>query len=352
MISGVLGLVVASTLMTIDPWIPLLLTLGSTPLTALLVSFMPETLLAEEVSLDGRASAADDETGPLQGADVSSAETPALGRAAKGHAAHLLRSMLAALRLPLRQPSLLLLLSNYLIQAQFGVGDTSILVQYLSMRFQYTLARAALLLAACGSASVLMLVVLPAASRALAARSQAPTTQSPTAGSGPGEARGGEDEAVPAQSDSRSLSPFNRDRVLACASIAVAAVSSVLMGTGDLRLVVGGMLFGALGDGWGALVRSMATAFVPAEYNSRLAGLINMTDTVGGIIAGPSMALFFEMGLRRRGVWFGLPYFWLAFLAVWAFVALCFVRDPTAKKALDEEGSTEESQGLVDATVI
>jgi hypothetical protein len=64
--------------------------------------------------------------------------------------------------------------------------------------------------------------------------------------------------------------------------------------------------------------------------------LIGVVETIGMIYAGPALAWFFATGMKLKGLWLGLPYFWLASIAALAMVGLCFVKLPAGSVKLAE----------------
>jgi len=97
-----------------------------------------------------------------------------------------------------------------------------------------------------------------------------------------------------------------------------------------------GLFIGTFGAADSPLARATVTHYVDPEFTSRLYALIGMIEVLGSFIGGPVLAFFFDQGLRRKGIWMGLPWFYIAFLCSIALTALMFVKP--RNKSLDDEG--------------
>ena len=106
-------------------------------------------------------------------------------------------------------------------------------------------------------------------------------------------------------------------------------------------------LFGLFVSTFGAadspLARATVSHYVDAQYTSRLYALIGMVEVLGSFIGGPALAVFFDWGLRKKGLWYGLPWFYIAFLSSVALFALALVRPP---KQSQEDETTGSEPGL------
>lgn len=69
-----------------------------------------------------------------------------------------------------------------------------------------------------------------------------------------------------------------------------------------------GLITYTAGTGFNASVRTLVTGMVPPASIARLYTAIAITETVGGLIAGPSYSLVFQIGLGIGGGWLGLPF--------------------------------------------
>lgn len=150
------------------------------------------------------------------------------------------------------------------------------LVQYASKRFDWTIAQASTLVTVKGVINLLLLLlIIPHWSSVL----------------------------------SRYLSPRRKDLHLVQGSVAFLIVGSTMMSFASypVTFVAGVSLF-ALGWGFFSALRSLATELVPSSQIGLLNMAIALSQNVGGMIAGPSLAAAFKAGLELGGVWVGLPY--------------------------------------------
>lgn len=150
------------------------------------------------------------------------------------------------------------------------------LVQYASKRFGWTIAQASSLVTVKGVVNLLLLlIIIPQLSSML----------------------------------SRHLSPRQKDLRLVQGSIIFLIVGSTIMSFAShpVTFVAGVGLF-ALGWGFFSALRSLATELVPSSQIGLLNMSIALSQNVGGMIAGPSLAAAFKLGVELSGMWMGLPY--------------------------------------------
>lgn len=150
------------------------------------------------------------------------------------------------------------------------------LVQYASKRFGWTIAQASYLVTIKGVVNLLLLlIIIPQLSSVL----------------------------------SRHLSPRRKDLRLVQGSIAFLIVGSAIMSLAStaVTFVTGVGLF-ALGWGFFSALRSLATELVPSSQIGLLNMSIALSQNIGGMIAGPSLAAAFKFGVEMGGMWMGLPY--------------------------------------------
>ncbi|KAK0645422.1 major facilitator superfamily domain-containing protein [Cercophora newfieldiana] len=277
-----------------SPWAPLLLTAAIALLGLGVIAFIPETLVPPKETEDDD----DDDDDEQEGEENPPAN--ANGNISSTIATHLRSSLsrLANSVKMLKSWSLALVLSTFTIQDMELVATSQFFVQYISKRFDWSLAEAGYLLSIRGTINiVLLLVVLPGLSRLLVS------------------------SASPLQ-----LSPARRDLVLARASALFFAVGAVLLAGPSVSLAIAGLALNTLGSGLSSLCRSLATTYVDAQHTTALYSLISIADVVGSLYAGPALAWLFQTGMRLGGLWLGLPYVGLAVMLALAAVALVFVR--------------------------
>ncbi|KAN0099811.1 MFS general substrate transporter [Hyaloscypha variabilis] len=287
---NMVGTLLASKLMTIfSAWAPLLLAYVMIPLGTSVMIFIPETLQAKPevhiVEPTGKANI------------LSSFKSQA--KKALTHGAKYL-SMLKSI-------SLVMVMFTYLTHWPSIIARGQFFVQYFSKRFDWELANTGYLLALRGGVSIFMLLVaLPGISSLLLS------------------------------SKFRMTVP-KKDLALAQFSILAITIGALLAGGNNVPTVISGIIIGTLGDGISPLCRSLATSFVDSRHTSSLYVLIGVVETIGMMYAGPALAWLFTTGMKMKGLWLGLPYFWLATLSGLSTLGLCFVKLPKESVKFEEE---------------
>ncbi|KAM3504821.1 hypothetical protein MY11210_008200, partial [Beauveria gryllotalpidicola] len=286
---GLLGPLLAGGLMTkFGPWVPIWIVIGISPSLILLLLLIPETLAVKT------------KTSP------SSSPSSLHTHLARGFAD--LRASLAMLR----NPNVPLILVTFLFHNARMTAYASTLIQYVSKNYGWTLGQTSILLSPLG---VLALVVLGTLPR-LAARL--------TAGS--------------------SYTVFAKDLLLTRASTACFVLGAAIQAfSPNIAVFVLGLVVGTLGAADNPLARATVSHYVHAGFTSRLYALIGTAEVLGSFVGAPVLAWLFNVGLEKKGLYTGLPYFYIAVLSAISLLALMFVRPPPRKAA--EGDVTPESEG-------
>ncbi|OJZ79635.1 hypothetical protein ASPFODRAFT_148805 [Aspergillus luchuensis CBS 106.47] len=170
-----------------------------------------------------------------------------------------------------------LLLMNFLFTS-ISESIPPILMQYVTKRFQWTWAEAALLNSI--SAGVRLAVVgllLPFASRVLLL-------------------------------DLR-LNPSLKDLWLARAGISALVVGAFGIGLADRSIIVIiSLMIYSLGFGYGPAMRGLLITIAEGQRASDLLMCISLIESTGLLLSGPLLAASFRVGMALRGVWIGLPF--------------------------------------------
>ncbi|KAH8881493.1 MFS general substrate transporter [Thozetella sp. PMI_491] len=287
------GPLIGSKLMaTFTPWLPTIFGTILMPSALIFLSMIPETLpLAQKHS-----------EYVSEGEDERDASFRSHLRGGFNH----LRKSFRMLNL-----SLCLILAVGLSRTPEGLATTSFFIQYVSKRFEWSIASAGYLLGVRGIINaLLLLVVLPTLSKLLESKDYRFQMSTPA-----------------------------KDLYLARLSAFFAASGAVFLAGSSIWIVTVGLVVNTLASGFAPLLRSLSTSFVEPQDTSKLYTLIAIMDTVGSLYAGPVLAWLFETGMRLQGLWVGLPYFWLAgVFAVVLVILLCVRLPPTIEtEAWDEE---------------
>lgn len=261
----------------VSPWCPILVVFAITPFVFGILLFLPETLPAQ---------LRDTTSGNQQPISMRLLET--------------LNELRVSFSL-LKNTNILLSLGLFFIQPAMFAAYTGTLAQYVSKYFGWTLGQTSYLLSPpLGLLHLVILLVLPRISASLTDES--------------GRFR---------------LATFSKDLLLTQISVVLVIAGALIEGfSKGIVLFLVGLTIGTLGSANGPLGRAVTTAYVEPQQTSRLFALITMLETTGALIGGPVLAWCFNVGLSKRGLWIGLPWFYIAGLAIAALVALLFVENP------------------------
>ena len=302
---SLIGPTIASKLMQVySPWTPLFLAYFLFIFGSCILFFIPETLQAKSNS---RKDSSEGEERPTT-STLKSKLRNALAHSSK------YVSML-------KSGSVVLILLSYLIHYPVFVARGQFFAQYFSKRFDWQLADTGYLLSLRGLISVVVLLIaLPALSKLLVS-----------------------------PSFSFRRTPSQKDLLLAQISALSITIGALLLAGTNVPMVISGVLVITLGDGLSPLCRSLATSFVDSRHTASLYVLIGVFETIGLATAGPILAWLFTAGMKLKGIWLGMPYFWVASIAALATFGLLFVKIPAVHvklAAADALGEGEESSLL------
>ncbi|EAW14302.1 putative MFS transporter [Aspergillus clavatus NRRL 1] len=191
-----------------------------------------------------------------------------------------------------RNKQVLLLLTAFLVY-RLSRGSSWFLVQYISTRYQWTLANSNLLISFKPALTIpLFLLVLPVLSRYLL----------------------------------RSMHTNKKDLQLARVSIVCLSLGTLGIGLSpSIATLVPSLILQTAGSGFLYLIRSLITTLVKQEETARLFTIIEVLQAVGNVIASLSITTVFQLGLELGGPWIGLAWmmtsmaFALVGAAVWCF---------------------------------
>ncbi|POR36762.1 Uncharacterized protein TPAR_03056 [Tolypocladium paradoxum] len=293
---GLVGPLLAGILMEMyGPWVPIYVVLAITPFMLCIFFFIPETLIVDKESRSHRKQ-----------------DQPLLVEL-KQHIGNGLRDLVHSFHM-IKNVNIPLVLITFFFQSARFTAYTSTLTQYISKHFGWRLAEISLLLSPLGVLNLIVLVALPKVSQIL-------------------------------MSPRFRFTVFGKDLFLTQVSTLIIIFAALIEGfSHNVVLFLIGLFIGTFGAADSPLARATVSHYVAAEYTSRLYALIGMVEVLGSFIGGPALAWFFDQGLRRKGIWTGLPWFYIALLCSIALVALLFVKPP--KKSLHDETAHLESDGV------
>ncbi|OTA26414.1 hypothetical protein BTJ68_10583 [Hortaea werneckii EXF-2000] len=250
-----------SLLMAKNVWTPVFLGLLFTTLSTLVVVFVPETL-------------------PVKDQSISDGSTPDMPKT-WNRTLHTIRlwasHCIETLQSVLCNAKVAFLILAFLV-ADFGRQSLSLLLQYVSERYNWPIADASYLLSfRAGAQMVLFLLVLPGIDSWLL---------------------------------HRACWPANiKDLWLAKLSICLLTISFLVLAFAPRVWVIAlGLLLYTLGTGFNTFARSLVSVLVEPTMIGTLYTMISVMDTLGSLSAGPLVAEAFKWGMHLDGVWHGLPY--------------------------------------------
>ncbi|KAL5051391.1 hypothetical protein BDW71DRAFT_170919 [Aspergillus fruticulosus] len=304
----------SSWLMTMNPWFPLILGWSIVIVGAFLALLLPETKNAvtprtfeqgPEMELDPLSSAnepkvsgssekfAADSTDNEEDLDLG---MPFLNRPKQrsffASLATLFRSYLSPYVFIFRTKRVLLLLTAFLVY-RLSRGSSWFLVQYISARYNWTIAQANLLISFKPALTIpLFLFIIPYISKHIL----------------------------------RGMKSNMKDLALARASIIFLAVGTLGIGLSpSIAMLIPSLIVQTSGSGFAYLARSLITTLVKREETARLFTVIEVLQAVGNVIASLSITTVFQVGLDWGGAWVGLAWmmtstaFCLVGVSIWVF---------------------------------
>ncbi|EFY91813.1 hypothetical protein MAC_02098 [Metarhizium acridum CQMa 102] len=286
-LGGLIGPLLAGVLMTnFGPWVPVYVALTVTPFMLCVFFFIPETLNVETRTLRNK-----DQT---------------FAQAFKEHVGKGLDDLMHSVDM-IKNINIPLLLLTFFFQSARFAAYTSVLAQYISKHFGWKLAETSLLLSPLGVLNLIILVALPKLSEILVSRRF-------------------------------KFTVFGKDLFLTQASTFLIILGALIEAfSHNVILFLFGLFIGTFGAADSPLARATVSHYVDAKSISKLYALIGMMEVSGSFIAGPVLAKLFNIGLERKGIFIGLPWFYMAFLCGIAFMALLFVRPPPGNKGAGDE---------------
>lgn len=286
--------VVSSALMAINPWIPIaigicLIAIALITVLSLLKRITPASVRishdqSNDVSVSSNLSNRPDDESDIQ-RDPDSPQMPHVDREPERErrpshplsssvcAFKVIKNALSSYSFLASNPRILIILPSFLI-LQFYRKE--FIVQYLSVRFNWSLAKASFILSFQPALNIpLLLFVLPCVAKHL----------------------------------NNHFSPHRTDLYLVrvcitCYTFAMLCMTSAF----SLPILLASMLFHAAGVGTLLLARSLITGLVEKSKVTRLYTVIEALYAIGSVIAAFSVTSLFNIGLGIGCVGIGLPY--------------------------------------------
>lgn len=295
-------------LMEFTPWIP---SIGGTFLTACAMPValaMPETLgwNSSSETLES-ITGVEREQRQEQGQPPASTETPIPPQSPPTSTVTSLRHALAFILADYRIP---LLIASFLMHLAV-IDSPPLQLQYISTRYDLTIANATKLLTLRSIANLTPLfVLLPLLSKFL--------------------------------TQTWHLSGQRSDLYLSRLSMITWAIGWTLFGLAPTLLpATAAMGMTALGSGSFFLIRAFLTPLVPEQNVAKLYSVISVVDTLGYMLGIPMLAALFNKGLAIGGYGVGLPFYVLGGMCTVVAVVLCLIGLRKGEEGNDGEDGGE-----------
>ncbi|KAL1892558.1 hypothetical protein Cpir12675_004486 [Ceratocystis pirilliformis] len=281
-LGGISGPPLAGKIMMLyGPWAPIFVVLALSPPIIVLILLLPETLPQPALP-------------PQKQAFSSSISRSISALSTSFH------ELLPSLQL-LCNRNIQLVMAVFFLQTPIYIAYSTIMVQYVSHHFGWTIARTSYLFIPLGLLNILCLASLPRLSRELRTRLR--------------------------------LSAWRRDVALTRVALGLVAAGALIeWASRNVEWFMAGLVVGTVGSSNNPLARAVATRYMPREDTSRLMALIGVVETVGSFFGGPVLALCFEIGLAKKGWLTGLPYLYIAGLCGATLVGLGFLHRPVGRE--------------------
>ncbi|KAH9900452.1 major facilitator superfamily domain-containing protein [Xylariomycetidae sp. FL2044] len=269
-------------LMSKNLWIPLVGAVLFQGLSALMILIVPETL---SMATPEEATADPTETSPLDDADSTTGLDKQRTRLARWR--HRIYLTSHSFSFVTHDATVGALVFMFLI-SKVGRQCTNILLQYVSKRYEWSLAQAGLLSSLRAAVNlVLFTAVLPAI----------------------------------ANFTLTELSATKRDLLIARASIVLLALGGlgIFISASSVVMIIGVIIL-TFGSGFAPVLRSIVTSLVESRNTDdvndigRLYAVISTMEGIGSLIAAPGMAWALRLGMSLGPEWTGLPFGFAALL--------------------------------------
>ncbi|KAJ6054656.1 hypothetical protein N7444_003754 [Penicillium canescens] len=190
--------------------------------------------------------------------------------------------------------------------------STNLLLQYVSKKFDWSIARASLLISLRGIFSMATFMVLMPALTFLAAKYL-------------------------------NLHGKRSDHVMSKGSgiISVIGFAAIALAPTPAILIFGQIIL-SMGMAFAVNSRSLATALVLPDHVGTLYSALAITQSAGMLVAGPLFANLFRLGMHLGNAWIGLPFLQASLFFVIAVVAVWRIRLGPSRISDEEQESSAE----------
>lgn len=141
------------------------------------------------------------------------------------------------------------------------------------------------------------------------------------------------------------LSSARADLFLVRVSAALLTAGTLLLSVSEISsLAILSLIIFALGNAFTTIAKSLLTTFGPPEMAGTLLSAMNISASLGAMIAGPIIAVLFDWGLKQGGIWVGAPLFFVTLLYTLTFCSVCVLRLPDRSEDGDDDDYEQDQQ--------
>ncbi|KAJ5162065.1 hypothetical protein N7492_007457 [Penicillium capsulatum] len=268
LVAEVLASPTSAYLMTLDPWFPFILGTVIFGLGSIPALFLPETL---EDAKAKRSQFADESTeNPAQTESMNA-------KSALQELVRRMREFRQSTQFIWRDSNVYMMIFVLFVTI-ISKQSTNILLQYASKKFEWSIARASLLVSVRGIVSIATFLLLMPASSWVVARYL-------------------------------DIHGKSWDHRMSQGAGILSILGFAVMGLApNAGLLVSGLVILSLGSAFLIAARSLVTALVLPDHVGTLYSAIAISTSIGQFIAGPLFAYLFRLGMHLGHAWMGLPF--------------------------------------------
>ncbi|KAL4971127.1 MFS transporter [Aspergillus stella-maris] len=275
---------ISAYLMTFSPWVPYLASMIVEVIGCLAALVVPETL-PKTLHGEGDYSSSSDSLTDAEGLMEDNTETERASEAQTQKNSnsnstlkkllHPATTQLSRLKEFIWSDRNILSITIAFFTAYAAQQALPFMLQYVSKRFEWSMAKASILKSLKGSINLALLLILPTLSRLLSTKF--------------------------------SLPPLKRDLLITRLSALFLSLGFILMGLAPhIVPFIFGLSIMSLGWGYPSTLRSVSTALVHEHQVGLLNSTIALVQGVGGVLCMPMVAAVFRKGIMWGGAWMGM----------------------------------------------
>ncbi|KAJ5088497.1 hypothetical protein N7456_012113 [Penicillium angulare] len=307
LVSDIVASPASAYLMTYDPWIPYILGFIIISIGCVAILFLPETLEYAQAKKADAQRRRSDTSIQLNEPSIKLSTSQLLAR-------HIHEFKEATQFMWKDSNTLWMILIAFV--AMISKQSTNILLQYTSKRFNWSIAKASLLIALRGSFGLFTFSVMMPFLTWMVGKYF-------------------------------NLHGKHRDHLFSQLTGILCIIGFLVIGLAPTpEILIGGLVIASMGAAFPINTRSLATLLVMPDHVGTLYSALAISQSMGAFVAGPLFAYLFRIGMHFGGVWLGLPFLQASFFFVIATAAVWRIKVNRELPGMSEI-STGERRPLV-----